>query len=224
MVAWLNSDDVLKEHSLITIGRYFAANPGCGILAGRSEIRDVTGTEILWRVDELPCSCTELLEFPLGRYLAQPSVFFRRSVLDRVGPLDERLHYTMDLDLWLRIAERYKIETIPDILSSMRMHESAKTFRGTVHVYSEVESIIHRYRSGLVRSKYKILLRATRRHKADACLKSGFVTPRSAKQMRVAILDAFDHDKTVIFSRAWLGMLLRLVLPLRLRKLIFVHP
>jgi glycosyltransferase involved in cell wall biosynthesis len=223
VVAWLNSDDVLQEHSLMAIGRYFAENPACGLLAGRSEIRDISGTTIFWHVEDLPRSLGQLLEFPLGRYLAQPSVFFRRCVLDRVGALDERLHYAMDLDLWLRIAEHNQIEILPQTLSWIRMHEGAKTFRGNVQVYSEVETIIARYRYRVAGSKYRALVRATRRCKARACLKSGFNAPCSAGQMRAAILDAFNHDKTVVFTRDWLGMVLRLILPLKLRRLIFVR-
>src|SRR5262249_28286597 len=129
VLAWLNSDDVLQEHSLLTIGRYFAENPACNFLAGHSEIRDVTGTKILWTVNDLPRSLTQLLEYPLGRYLPQPSVFFRRNALDAVGPLNEQLHFAMDLDLWLRMAEHYQIEILPQTLSWMRMHEGAKTYR-----------------------------------------------------------------------------------------------
>jgi glycosyltransferase involved in cell wall biosynthesis len=224
VITWLNSDDVLQEHSLLTIGNYFIANPTCEFLAGLSEIRDVTGTEIFWPINDLPLSLTELLEYPLGRYLAQPSVFFRRSTLDAVGPLNEQLHYAMDLDLWLRIAEYHRIEILPQKLSWMRMHDNAKTFRENVRVYSEVESIIDRYRSNISTSKYRSLVRAVRRSKAHACLGSGFSTSRSTKQMRAAIVGAFNHDKTVVFSRAWLGTVLRLVLPPKLRKFIFARP
>jgi hypothetical protein len=79
--------------------RPFVENPACEFLAGRSEVRDVTTV-----------------------------VFFRRSALDAVGSLNEQLHYAMDLDLRLRMAERYKIEILPQLLSWMRMHESPKPF------------------------------------------------------------------------------------------------
>jgi len=224
VVTWLNSDDVLQEHTLLTIGQYFVENPTCEFLAGLSEIRDVTGAEILWLVNDLPHSLSQLLEYPLGRYLAQPSVFFRRATLDAVGPLNEQLHYAMDLDLWLRMAEHHRIEILPQKLSWMRRHDNAKTLRENVRVYTEVESIIDRYRSNISTSKYRSLVRAVRRSKAHACLRSGLSTPRSTKQMRAAIVGAFNHDKTVVFSRDWLGTVLRLVLPPKLRKFIFARP
>jgi glycosyltransferase involved in cell wall biosynthesis len=40
----------------------------------------------------------------------------RRDVLRVIGPFDETLKYTEDLDLWLRIAERFKIGHVPEAL------------------------------------------------------------------------------------------------------------
>src|SRR5262249_48887414 len=113
---------------------------------------------------------------------------------------------------------------LPQKLSWMRRHDNAKTLRENVRVYTEVESIIDRYRSNISTSKYRSLVRAVRRSKAHACLRSGLSTPRSTKQMRAAIVGAFNHDKTVVFSRDWLGTVLRLVLPSKLRKFIFARP
>jgi glycosyltransferase involved in cell wall biosynthesis len=224
VIAWLNSDDLLQKHALSEIGTYFAENPTCEVLAGRSEIRDMTGRKILWRIDDLPRTLAELLEYPLGRYLAQPSVFFRRRVLDRVAPLNEQLHYAMDLDLWLRIAEHYKIDVLAQTLSWIRAHDEAKTFRDNLQVFREVESIIARYRSRLPASKYRRLSRAIRRSKARASLKHGAIGRHCARRIRAAIFDAFNYDKTIVFTRNWIGMALRLVLPFKFRRLVFAAP
>jgi GT2 family glycosyltransferase len=223
VIAWLNSDDVLREHSLATIGSHFVQNPTCEFLAGRSEMRDVTGNKVVWQIDHLPRTLAELLEYPLGRYLAQPSVFFKRRVLERVAPLDEHLHYAMDLDLWLRIAEHYQIHILPQTLSWIRAHDNAKTFRENLQVYTEVESIIARYRSRLPLSKYRRILRAIRRGKAHACLKDSG-TGRHCKPMRARIFNAVEYDKTIVFTRKWLGLALRLALPLKLQRLVFTSP
>ncbi len=36
-------------------------------------------------------------------YILQPTAFIRREAWKTVGPLDERLRYCMDYDLWLRL-------------------------------------------------------------------------------------------------------------------------
>ena len=50
----------------------------------------------------------------------------RRDVLEAVGPFDESLRYTEELDLWLRISERFAIRCIPEVLVRI----SQQTLRG----------------------------------------------------------------------------------------------
>ena len=38
-----------------------------------------------------------------GAAVYGPSTFIRRDVFEKIGPIDERLHYTMDLDYWTRM-------------------------------------------------------------------------------------------------------------------------
>jgi O-antigen biosynthesis protein len=50
----------------------------------------------------------------------------RRDVLEAVGPFDESLRYTEELDLWLRISQRFAIRYIPEVLVRI----SQQTLRG----------------------------------------------------------------------------------------------
>jgi hypothetical protein len=60
--------------------------------------------------------------------LQQPSTFFSREIFDLVGGLDQRLHYVMDKDLWLRIQSRgFEFQTTDLLLSNFRCHENSKT-------------------------------------------------------------------------------------------------
>jgi glycosyltransferase involved in cell wall biosynthesis len=226
VIGWLNSDDVLHKNSLSAVGAYLSENQNCDFLAGFSEFRDITGHDIVWRVDKLPRSLPELLEYPLGLYLAQPSVFLRRHVIDAVGPLNENLHYAMDLDLWLRIAEHHPIHVISQTLSWMRMHDGAKTVRDNANVYGEVETIFASFESRIPRSKYRSIVKGVRRGKAHTCLKSAFTSSHefSRRRMLAAIFAALNHDKTVVFTRDCLAIALRLALPLSLRRFIFARP
>jgi glycosyltransferase involved in cell wall biosynthesis len=213
IVAWLNSDDVLNEHSLSIVGRYFSENPGCHFLAGFSEMRNIEGKEVLWTVDTVPQNLTDLLEYSLGRYLAQPSVFFARSTFNDIALLDEQLHYAMDLDLWLRLAERHDLHVLPRMLSWIRVHENAKTFRDNLLVYTEVDAIVARYRSKLSPSKYRAICRASKRAKALACLRSAIKSPHKSRLLLRAIFEAIRYDGRILFSRPCLSAALRLVLP-----------
>ncbi len=50
-----------------------------------------------------------------------PSVIFRRACLDAVGLFDESMCATEDRDLWFRIAERFDIAYIDEVLANWRM-------------------------------------------------------------------------------------------------------
>jgi hypothetical protein len=59
--------------------------------------------------------------------IAQPAVFFRKEVLDKVGYLDTTLHYAMDLDLWVRIGSKLGIRQIPRVLANFRLCPGTKS-------------------------------------------------------------------------------------------------
>ena len=51
--------------------------------------------------------------------------------MHRIGLFDERLHYCMDYDYWLRAAcAGARIVHVEDLLAAARLHEAAKTSTG----------------------------------------------------------------------------------------------
>lgn len=54
-------------------------------------------------------------------------VIMRRSVFDELGGFDLNLEYCNDLDLWLRILERYNVCAVPDVHCTERKHEQQHT-------------------------------------------------------------------------------------------------
>jgi GT2 family glycosyltransferase len=77
--------------------------------------------------------------------IPQPSAFIRREALDAVGLLDESLHYTMDLDLFLRIARHREPRFIGDVLSVATYHDDAKTVRDRDAMARERQVVRRRY-------------------------------------------------------------------------------
>ena len=61
--------------------------------------------------------------------IPQPAAFIRRTAIDEVGYLDETLHYTMDLDLFMRIGEHRTPQYISRPLAAATVHADAKTIR-----------------------------------------------------------------------------------------------
>ena len=130
VVTWLNSDDQLAPNSLKTISEYFENNPKCEVLSGLGRRINVEGRELEVRGAE-GLSFDEILRWK--KYLPQSSCFFRKSLWDKVGGLDESLHFQMDFDLWLRFAQITSFHGIDEILSYDLHHDEAKTVSKSFH-------------------------------------------------------------------------------------------
>lgn len=127
VLAWLNSDDVY------TPGALYAAVQG---LCDNSETGMVYSDFIF--IDEHSTQQRAYQSRPLdlkillgeGTFIAQPTVFLKRKVIEVVGMLDESLHMVMDLDLWLRIivSQKYRLEYLGGTsLAWFRKHTTSKT-------------------------------------------------------------------------------------------------
>jgi hypothetical protein len=64
-------------------------------------------------------------------FLAVPAPVFRREVALGAGGLDERLWYTADWDLWLRLAAHGPVRHLPAPLAAFRVHAASQTMAPT---------------------------------------------------------------------------------------------
>ena len=127
--SWINSDDYYSEGALKVVGESFAdANTQvlCGYSRMFSDDKDININS------KLIATTTqgELEKDLVSHYFIQPSTFFRRSVVTKLGGLSRDLHYVMDSELWLKYLLAYQYSNIrfTDILlANYRLHESSKT-------------------------------------------------------------------------------------------------
>lgn len=126
IVAWLNSDDYYERNIFAEIADYFNKNSGCNFLYGdivfvdekKQPVRHISGDVMGYH---------KLLENP--DLIRQPSSFWRRSVLEEVGMIDENLHMVMDFEFFLRIAKKYEMHYINRNISYFRFYSNGKTSR-----------------------------------------------------------------------------------------------
>lgn len=129
VVCWLNSDDCFERGALQAVATQLAASRGHAALTGDCRRIDcATGREDLLQGRFV--SARRLLRYWEVYTMHQPSVFWRREVLDRVGFLNETLHYAMDYEYWLRIARHYRFHDAGLTLSRAHVHPAAKTGTG----------------------------------------------------------------------------------------------
>ncbi len=144
IVAYLNSDDTYCEGTIRKVVGFFSENHEVGMVYGDCNFINEKGKIVKVR-REIDFDF-DILFFYFS-YIPQPTVFIRRRVLDCVGLLDENLGYSMDLDLYLRIAKDFPVGHIPEILANFRWHHKSKTSRGVENFRKERRIIQKKYSS-----------------------------------------------------------------------------
>jgi glycosyltransferase involved in cell wall biosynthesis len=137
ILCWINSDDCFMPGALATVGRTLAAGRRVFALVGDILETNEDGSPAL-RLTGNYESLGRLLEFWKGYQMHQPAIFWRREVFERVGLLDESLHFTMDFDYWVRIASHFDFVKIDQILASSHYHPAAKTGDNYRAYYAEL--------------------------------------------------------------------------------------
>jgi glycosyltransferase involved in cell wall biosynthesis len=132
VLAWLNSDDTYGPGALDAVVRTIR-DTGARWCFGECRIVDERDREIRRAIARYKSRISR--RFSLRRLLGQnfvpqPATFFRRDLLEQVGPLQESLHHAMDYDLWLRFARVATPAFIPRPLASFRWHGGSKTGAG----------------------------------------------------------------------------------------------
>ncbi len=127
VVNWLNSDDYYLPGAFDCIAEHFQSEK-VNVLCAKSEI--------LYKGKVMKISSgTDLFPHNLAKTIGwaridQPETFFRRSCLASLGGLQERLHYVMDKEVWIRYLISFGLEGIVRVdtpLAVFRLHESSKT-------------------------------------------------------------------------------------------------
>lgn len=124
VLGWLNSDDTFLPGALDTVGTAFRQHPEVDLIYGNFVYTDMEGRPMRHRKVFSHISFDQLV---FHDYLGQPAVFFRRRLLEQVGPLDESLHYCMDWDLFLRMWQVSRPLHVPRELATYRLNHSAKS-------------------------------------------------------------------------------------------------
>ena len=123
VLAYLNSDDIYLPGALKAAGEAFAADPELDLLYG--DVVFIDGDEKPLVVDILPRYNWEDLKRVC--VIPQPAAFWRRRAYEAVGGIDASLQFSLDYDLFLRIAERGKVVHLPRLMSAFRVHPEAKS-------------------------------------------------------------------------------------------------
>jgi glycosyltransferase involved in cell wall biosynthesis len=126
IIGWLNSDDRYRAGCFEHVVEAFENNPEVDIFYGDYRTVDETGRMLKVR-REIEFNAF-VLRYHRTLYIPTTTTFFRRRIFEEDNWLDEKLHYAMDLEFFIRLADRgYRFKHIPQLLADFRMQPKSKT-------------------------------------------------------------------------------------------------
>jgi hypothetical protein len=146
-------------------------------------------------------------------HVHQPTIFFRRSLLEEVGYLDESLQYAMDCEFYMRVVARHDMHSIARVLGNFRIHAASKTSQDFLGSIQERISANRRYwgRSGKFR-RWRYAW-AARQQEASAHLHCSYLSLRGDPARAVMHIGrAVALYPPILFGRAVLSQLLQVMI------------
>ena len=143
---WLNSDDYYCPGGIATLINWMRIHPDCVAWAGACQDVDINGNRLRRRFP-VTGNKEQFGNWSKKAWIPQPSCLFDATAFKEVGKLDESLHFVMDVDLWMRLADRGKFISTQKIISNARMYSGIKTRRDLP--MQQAEHILINFKQGL---------------------------------------------------------------------------
>lgn len=212
IVCWLNSDDQLAPGALATVGRFFAEHPDATWLAGAVDEIGVNGE----RVRLVEPRFDSLAHWLSSRSysFAQPGNFWRHSLLDDLGLLDESFHFVLDREYWLRLAVAgHRPHCIKDIVATAIQHDQAKTMSRQDEAYREHWRLAEKYRHAVDDSTWRQVCAWSREGQANGVVDNAYAMMDGGRRMLALryLLGNLRWISLMQDKRAYAGALLRAV-------------
>ena len=134
IIGWLNSDDIYYPDAIKKVMKVFENHPEINVVYGNANHikEDDSFIEEYYTEDfdyeRLKDIC----------FICQPSLFFRKNLVDKYGYLDDKLQYCMDYDYWLRLGKGETFYRLNELLAGSRLYDDNKTLGARRKVHEEM--------------------------------------------------------------------------------------
>lgn len=121
-IAIMDADDISLPERLEKQVRWLDVHPGTALLGTGTVVVDENGRAIAQF--DTPRGSLAIKEALLKGVMcpAHPSAMYRKTSFETVGGYREWFEQAMDYDLWLRMTERYDVDSLPEILCHYRLN------------------------------------------------------------------------------------------------------
>jgi glycosyltransferase involved in cell wall biosynthesis len=216
IVAYLNSDDAYAPGTVFRVVEAFEQSPEAEIVYSDCEIMDENSRSIDW-MRARPFSVRDHLRHNL---IPQPTLFVRRSVIEKEGLLRAELRYTMDFEFCLRAGSRHCTKVLAGSLAKYRTHSLTKSASQAMGFFAEWRLILEAARRDEDLRRW--IPESPRARESIALFNLGvlhYAHGRSRDAFR-AFLASARHDPSMIIDAEWYVCLAKtLVNPGAARKL-----
>lgn len=145
IVAWLNSDDCYAPETLWAAAEAFAEHPEAALVYGEGWYIDEAGAPLE------PCRFVRRRfdrRYLLNRDpILQPAAFWRRTLWNATGPLDESLRWVFDWEWFIRAHQHGRFHYLPRVMAYYRVQPEALTRTGGLPRQLEHGRVTRRYGS-----------------------------------------------------------------------------
>jgi glycosyltransferase involved in cell wall biosynthesis len=138
IIGWLNSDDVYYPNAVAHVVAFFESHPDVDVVYGMADHIDLTDQAF----EAYPTEPWDIARMRDTCIICQPAAFFRRRVVEHHGLLDEKLHFCMDYEYWLRLAKAgVNFAYLEHKLAGSRLYAENKTMGSRLKVHAEINDM-----------------------------------------------------------------------------------
>lgn len=153
ILCWLNSDDFFLPGALLTAAKRLSGSDDLIYGDCLSFTQHGDGSKL----HRPPQFDPALLG--ISDYIVQPSTFWKRSLWEKTGPLNERLHYAFDWEWFLRASRHGQFRKCDEILSAYRFHDAHKSSSGGEKRKNEVSEVAQAQGGPVAKGYYEFVLK-----------------------------------------------------------------
>ena len=151
IVAYINSDDVYVDGAFAEVAGVFLRNPTVSWIYGFCSNIDEQGKQTkayAAKYRDMLGSSFHYGKLLITNYIRQPTVFLRRTIIERFGLFDESCRFCMDYEYWCRIGRECRPLSVRRALASFRFHPRSITSQALVAMRRESQAISQKYGGG----------------------------------------------------------------------------
>jgi glycosyltransferase involved in cell wall biosynthesis len=137
-LVFLNADDVLAPGALDTLRSAFDDRPETDVAYGAALHVDTAGATI----EPYPTRTYDAQALLETCFICQAGTMIRRASFARAGAFRPELQFSMDYDLWLRMAGWACFAYVDRVVAHARLHRGAKTVAQRGRIFAETFAVL----------------------------------------------------------------------------------